>query len=326
MSIVDLHPEELIDKLAQGRISETESARLEAHLATCSACRFELDVRRDLAGADRDARASAPVIVPDGLYGRSAPPPAVVSEFTEMAPSTTRGRVAPVRVKRRPIWALAMAAALVGGVSFAAMAPNLRTLVRQPTRLLSFVRTSGAPTPPKAPSGVASPIQVSPPVTEERRAEQPAAVQLGDLPLVGDSTARPADSRVPERTARTPAALFRAANEARRGGDDAKAVSLYRALENEFPSSAEARLSHATLGRLMLDRGDPRAALGDFDEYLSKGGTALGEEALVGRALAFGKLGDRASEVAAWREVLHRFPKSIHARLARSRLSALDEQ
>jgi predicted methyltransferase len=76
----------------------------------------------------------------------------------------------------------------------------------------------------------------------------------------------------------------------------------------------------------MLDRGDPRAALDGFNRYLSRGETALGEEALVGRALSSRKLGARENELAAWQEVLRRFPSSIHAELARSRLADLGER
>jgi TolA-binding protein len=150
-------------------------------------------------------------------------------------------------------------------------------------------------------------------------------VKLGDLPIA-EKVAPSSESRVtPPQQQATPAALFRSANEARRSGDDDRAIALYHALEAQFPNSEEARLSHATLGRLMLDRGDAKMALDDFDKYLSHGGS-LGEEALVGRALALGKLGNRDAEAAAWREVLRRFPKSIHVRQARTRLAALDEQ
>ncbi|MET0791703.1 MAG: zf-HC2 domain-containing protein [Polyangiaceae bacterium] len=48
MNVVGLHPEELIDKLAAGELSGVERERLDAHLAQCSACRFEIGVRADL--------------------------------------------------------------------------------------------------------------------------------------------------------------------------------------------------------------------------------------------------------------------------------------
>jgi TolA-binding protein len=303
MSVVDLHPEELFDKLAQGRLSNTENDRLQAHLATCAACRFELDVRRDCAEIPADLVAAAPIIIPDGTAARH--------------PVEVEPRVSTTRRGRRPIWGLAVAAALIGGASFAAVNPNVREAVRH----LSFA-TKGSGDAVRSPNG----LRVPPPAPALEKAVAPPTetepkptVQLDELPRAAPTPAPGASATT------TPAALFHAANEARRAGDDSRAIALYHALEGQFPNSEEARLSHATLGRLMLDRGDAKMALDDFDKYLSHGG-ALGEEALVGRALALGKLGNRAEEAAAWQEVLRRFPKSIHARLARTRLASLDEQ
>lgn len=44
---VDIHPEDLIDKLTDGEITPDEEARLRAHLSRCASCRFELSVRAD---------------------------------------------------------------------------------------------------------------------------------------------------------------------------------------------------------------------------------------------------------------------------------------
>jgi TolA-binding protein len=216
----------------------------------------------------------------------------------------------------------ALAAALVAGVSVAAIGPRVRELAYERALLVRKQPASEAPRRARAAANA---------VKESDRAIAPApahvdevpAVKLDDLPVAREAPS--GESRVPAHASRTPSALFRSANEARRAGDDARAIALYRALESEFPSSPEARLSHATIGRLMLDRGDAQRALTDFDEYLSNGGAALGEEALVGRALALGKLGQKEAEASAWREVLRRFPRSIHARLAQTRLAALDE-
>src|SRR4051794_39879675 len=48
MSVVELHPEELIDKLEAGTLGAAERVRLDAHVAACDVCRFELGLRRDL--------------------------------------------------------------------------------------------------------------------------------------------------------------------------------------------------------------------------------------------------------------------------------------
>jgi TolA-binding protein len=121
----------------------------------------------------------------------------------------------------------------------------------------------------------------------------------------------------------TAATLFARANAARRRGDRDEALRLYRRLQERFPASDEARLSHATMGKLVLE-GEPDAALAEFDRYLgaAKGG-ALGEEALVGRAVALGRLGRHAEEKAAWQELLARHPRSVHAARARARIAEL---
>lgn len=48
-SVTHLHPEHLLDKLGEGRLSSIERLQLESHAARCEACRFELLVRDDLA-------------------------------------------------------------------------------------------------------------------------------------------------------------------------------------------------------------------------------------------------------------------------------------
>jgi len=307
MTIVDLHPEELFDKMVQGRLSTTEGERLHAHLATCAACRFEVDVRRDFAETVRDLAFGLPLAAPN-----DAPPPRV-SEFRSLGARPGR---------RRSVWLLSLAAALVASASVAALVPGVGTFVGGHLPKAFFAVAPRVASPSATAYWKSTTREVASPAP--RKVDEPspsipdAPTKLEDLPLAH----APAPA---ETSAKTAAELFREANQARRAGDDRGAMGLYRALEQRYPNSAEARLSHATLGRLMLDRGDAELALEDFDRYLSEGGTALGEEALVGRALALGKLGARGAEASAWKEVLRRFPKSIHARLARTRLSALGE-
>ena len=48
-TVIELHPEHLLDKLGAGRLSASERQQLRSHVATCDACRFELLVQGDLA-------------------------------------------------------------------------------------------------------------------------------------------------------------------------------------------------------------------------------------------------------------------------------------
>jgi TolA-binding protein len=301
MSIVDLHPEDLLDKHARGTLSSTDRSRLDAHVATCAACRFELLARVDFAVLDepRAVAPRAPVVVPPV--------------------AAQRGR------SRRRGLVVGIAAVLLGGMSFAALQAGLIGSKREPPA------TSTAPAAVSMHSRAATPVPEQPVA-----ARSPVEPQQGSASGVERAAAAPdvdvrteKEHRNEPRRARptaSAAALFRAANGARREHDVNRAIALYRELEARYPRSDEASVSYATVATLLLDQGDAHAALDGFDQYLSRGDHALGEEALVGRALAFQKLGADASEIAAWQEVLRRFPGSVHARTARARLVALGQR
>ena len=47
MTVALLHPEDLLERDANGELTGAERARLDAHLAQCKTCRFERQVRLD---------------------------------------------------------------------------------------------------------------------------------------------------------------------------------------------------------------------------------------------------------------------------------------
>jgi hypothetical protein len=120
----------------------------------------------------------------------------------------------------------------------------------------------------------------------------------------------------------TAASLLQGANAARSRGQIEQAVSLLRELQQRFPGSPEATLSHVSLGKLLMLRGLSEAALREFSTYLTQGGP-LEEEALVGRAQALGALGRLGEERGTWEALVTRFPNSVYAPRARERLGVL---
>jgi TolA-binding protein len=120
------------------------------------------------------------------------------------------------------------------------------------------------------------------------------------------------------------ATVFRKANAALQSGDHTRAGEFYGLLLNRYPSAPEAHAALALFGRMLLDDGNANGALQCFDDYLRRGG-ALREEVMLGRALAFQRIGPRAAadEARAWTSLIDAYPGSVHAERARRRLSDL---
>jgi len=119
-------------------------------------------------------------------------------------------------------------------------------------------------------------------------------------------------------------ALMRQASRARSLGEIDRAVALLSELQNRFSSSPEAHVSLVSLGKLLMQRGRPDAALQRFSSYLATSGP-LEEEALVGRARALAALGRASEERSTWQRLLSRFPGSVYAGAARERMATLGQ-
>jgi TolA-binding protein len=356
---LDLHPEDLIDKLVTGELSDAETERLRAHVAVCSVCRLEIALRDDLdAEAPEAFGARPPLRAPEQPEREEVPP--------------LRASHRPRAPLRRPLILLAVAAILGTGGALAAVltglvhapwvasaptvpdvpAPSIAPPAPQTRRAVAV-----APGIPMFPAVPPSPLEAAPELlprsdhprdvnaVKKRAENRPAPAQLRSTraavavtqepapPVDTAATVRseprsqeatPSSGARPESSAAPSAAsLFAAANRARRDGNVASAVELYRRLEQQYPSSAESQLSRALVAKLLLDNGDAEAALSGYDRYLSEGTPVLTAESLVGRARALEQLGKLEEAATSWRAVLQRFPGSIHARLAAARLSAL---
>jgi TolA-binding protein len=337
-NVVDLHPEDLLDKDARGELTAAEQERLDAHLARCATCRFEREVRADFAAElDGEPESLQPARIVEIALGhapgasdapRTAPTPTRAGDADE-----ERASISPRRAGRRSfrIPLLVAAAVLVGGAAGAgASIPTLSRLVSHEEPEATARAHDAPPAPTEthaAPTPAPTPTELErvAPVEEPEPAPEPppvfTPVRLAPLPLplsLPDAPPPRIVAPVPD----GPAALFDEAAAARRRGDHARAVELHRELVVRFPASREARVSHATIGQLLLDRGDPSGALASFDAYRAGGAGPLDEPVMVGRATALDRLGREREARAAWSALLEAFPRSPYVAHARARAGA----
>jgi TolA-binding protein len=322
MIVVELHPEQLIDKEIQGRLSEDERVRLNAHVAACSVCHLERlsrgDFRNDFVVEANRAKLSRIVSLALEEAGLAGGTPDVSGErSTVRAPA---GR-AP-RVSLRTRLAVSLAAALLMASVVAAAWPEMRHVFaawKSADRVETTAKWTSPPEPPASRSG--------PPAVTPRDPDPEASREvLSVVPSTVVRTAKRARAR-PEGLApdRSAAAIFAEANDALRRKAYARARALYEDLESRYSGSPEAQTALAILGRLALDAGQAAAALRYFDAYAAGSGGALVEEAAVGRALALERLRRTSEEAAAWTSFLAGYPASAHAAHARARLAVLGE-
>jgi hypothetical protein len=282
------HPEELLDQARQGGLAPEMQAILDRHLVGCSVCAYQLALaarfERDLSPQPRD----------EILHQR-----AVEGAIRRMQQSPLgRRKHAPPRWSR---WAVA-AVLLMAGITAAAV---IGRRIGPP-----------APIPPRLPAAEPPAPRLPLPPVEAAPAEAPVPPEF---PPPKSTPARHASPRSPAITA---AALFEQGEKLRREGHADAAIATYRRLQATFPATAEARLSFAFGGELLLKQGRAADALVQFDRHLSLDGE-VGEEALAGRATALEQLHRMSEAAAAWRSLLSRYPRSIYVERTRERLEQL---
>lgn len=225
---------------------------------------------------------------------------------------SSRPRVVPLpRRKRAPrvVWGAA-AVVLVGGVAAAGY--------------LQF-REPPAPAAPAAPVALPKSLPSKPAVV---RAE-PAPAAPPAVTAVPEERATPeARHRVPRphpETAKVAEDWMQRANELRAAGQWAEAERTYARVYREYPGSGGAYVARIAAATLRLEHlGDPAGARKLYRQVAGSGG-ALDVEVQTGIARASQRLGDRAGEVVALRQLVERHGGTRAAARAQERLVELGE-
>jgi TolA-binding protein len=280
------HPEELLDRIASRTASPDEVRKFEEHASQCAACAAHLSIQPLVRNALQPS-------LEDRMSNERA-----ISRAMASLPGGARRR-AP-----RTAWFLAAAALLITGVAGARFWSRVRSL--PPTDAVDSAPATAAKATPREPTN-------PPPALPENPGEGTESVMTDPTPVHAQPSLEPRE---------TAAQVFAEANELRRTGKDPQAMVTYRKVERLFPGTAEAQQSHATLGSLLMDHGNPQDALGQFDRYIEHGGPLL-VDVLAGKATALQKLGRAAEERYTWETLLARFPKSVQATRAKTRLAEL---
>ncbi|MCA9646963.1 MAG: tetratricopeptide repeat protein [Myxococcales bacterium] len=319
--MIDIHPEDLLDREREGSLTADERLYLSTHLKQCAACRIERQLAFECA-AERELLDEQ--LLPRGRFGPGLETEHGVNPQVEPSPSGVAERRAsshPPRSVARLRRGFPKAAVVVAGLFLAGGAAALGGA-------LPWTRSSpAATTPPVAsvtPAASAAPSKLV--KRRWRSAEGPApAPSEAVVEVEPPSSSAPAPpTSVQQTPLATASQLFAQASAARRDGDYQRALTLYERLIERYPNSAEARTARAVRARLLLDLGHTTLAEKSFREA-SKGEGPLSEAALVGEAQALRRAGKSAAERAVWRELLRRFPGSPKTALAKARLSELGD-
>lgn len=307
MTITQLCPDDLLLAARRGSLTTQDEARLDVHLQRCSRCRATLAAGRAF----------------DAVLGAHPGDDAIAMRI---AAQVTQ------RPARRWLAYVATGSLLLLSGSVAVAAVGRETLQRwfSPTPEQSAAPVASAPEVrgaeprrPNAPTPMAgapeaastAPAGATSDVTSPRSAPSTAAPNTA-APNTAIRVSPP-----PSEPGAGAAELFANANALRTQGQAAEAERRYLTLQARYPSSTEARVSLVSLARLELGS-RPAQALRHFDAYLTqKAHTTLTEEALFGRASALGRLGRTDEERRAWRQLVERYPGSVYAERAKSRLA-----
>jgi hypothetical protein len=306
MTVTRICPDDLVLAARSGALNPQDEARLSLHLTGCSRCRAALDVGRAF----------------DAALGARVGDDAIATRIA-------------ARVTQRPArrW-LAYAASgglllLSGSVAVAAVGrETLNGWIETIIPTSAQPAASAQPAPRRQAPSIESSIGSN---VEAELTEVAPSPETGATATTSAAPEPPAAAPVPTTlapratrtfdTTESAAELFASANSLRSQGKAAEAERRYLALQTRYPAATEARVSLVSLARLEL-AARPAQALRHFDAYLAQSAhNTLTEEALFGRASALARLGRVEAERTAWKQLLDRFPSSVYAERAKSRLA-----
>ena len=305
MTVIDFHPDDLIDRDARGLLSADEKRRLGEHLAQCVACRMELQLRADF-DAELGMRASGTSMqdfVSSALI--AAHEAARAEPVVQAAP---RGR----RVNTRVLLLVAASLLLVSGLA-AAQAGLVTRVIRLAQMTIGL--SASAPRDEKP----ARKVKKAKPPEKRRDDAKPNARELGPTRVAAASGSLPA---APEATAGlAPAAQTAAALEPALAAEQAVALTPELPLDEprEMQSAhTNARRTHARHARARaraarVELGDaPQAAL----EPTAGAAAANTAQGLFERAGEARREGRWLEASGLYQELAARFARSPEARLS----------
>jgi hypothetical protein len=297
----DEHPEELLDLAGRGAMSDSQWRALREHIAVCLPCATQ--ERMSMRAAAESAVAGT--ISPSRVHRDRL----ALNRALERSRLSRRARRAWLVPRARRWISVGVGTVLLSSAALAATWWS--------TRHIAAVSVLARP----AQVATASVSEFHPrllrPVDSLPQRDEPSSE-----PTPGDRGASLASARGRGDRA-TAAELFAHARALRLNGNQEGALAIYRRLQRGYGDSREGRLSYLVVGRLWLERGRPDLAAPQFSRYLDTAGSAS-EEALVGRATAFGRMGRASEEVTDWRTLVSEHPQSVYLNRARSRLEELD--
>jgi transmembrane sensor len=171
------------------------------------------------------------------------------------------------------------------------------------------VRHDGEPAMLGAGASLTLPLRVEPaPVTSAPEPSEAASVEPAALPEPIEPPASAPARAEPSRPI-DPDALLSEADEARRGGDAARAARALRAAIDALGPSPRAATASFTLGRVERSRSRHRAAAEAFEAaYAEDPGSILAEDALAEATVSWADAGETARASTSAARYLERYP------------------